>query len=573
MSVLPIRPKSSVSDPVVAPEDCLQPRRRRLLQMAAGLAATPLWAHAAVAGGPERSEARTRSGRFAGQRRGATFTYLGIPYAQAPVGPLRFRSPKPYVAAGSTLIQADTFGPAALQTYPPYVTWIYPLPDKQDESCLTLNVWTPARARHAPVLVWLHGGAWRTGATSMPLMDGQALAGQGLVVVTVNYRLGSTGFLSHPAFTDPDSGLAGNWCLQDQAAALAWVRDNIEAFGGDPASVCVIGQSAGATNAALLAQHPEWSRLLHKAVLLSPAGIAAPLGFSEGDAAEYTELVAASLGTSPQGLMAVPAAKLHAAELAVNRQALPASFTSGHVFRAAPAQDGRSVRGDWTRMAWPEGIPLMVTNTLTEGSFFADLYDPVAQKSLTAPLPQSREALAALVAGPGLAGSPAGADAVIEAYAKAALAEARVATPGALYVEIYGDRLLRNFSARFADRVAGQGGQVYLGTYMHELQRPGQGVPHCAEVPMLFSTYALDYYRSKLGAGPAEQRVSQHVIAAVASFASGRAVGFADGSIWPAYRQDKALSARIAAGDGADVSIGGLPKRDQLAVWDALLGY
>ncbi len=414
-------------------------------------------------------------------------------------------------------------------------------------------------------------GAWRTGATSMPLMDGQKLAEQGLVVVTVNYRLGAMACLTHPDFTDPETGLSANWGLQDQAAALKWVHDNIARFGGDPGNVCLAGQSAGAVNTALIAQHPVWSQWLHKAVLFSSAGIAAPAGFSQQDAIAYTELLAASLNTTPKGLLDIPAAQLHAAELALNSNPLPSTFRSGLGVKASPVMDGKTILADWTRLAWPQRIPVLVTNTLTEGSFFVDLVDPVTQAALTAPLPATMEALTALVTP--LSGSPSRAAQVIGAYQEAALAEGRSAAPGDLYVEINGDRNLRNFCVRYADSLVKQGANVRYGTFMHSVLSPGRGVPHCAELPFLFGTLGLDHYRNKVGAGAAEQELSRHLMSAVTSFARTGTATFADGTIWPGYGLAQQNSALMGAGSASSITFGPVPKVAQLRVWDGLLGY
>lgn len=526
---------------------------------------------AGCGGGDANPVVHTRAGTFSGQVVGPSAVYLGIPYAQAPVGALRFQSPKPYVPAGMGERAARAFGAASLQTLPPYVTWIYPQPASQSEDCLSLNIWAPLDARNAPVVVWLHGGAWRTGATSMPLMNGQALAAQGVVVVTANYRLGALASLYHPDFTDPETGCCGNWGLQDQAAALRWVHEHIAAFGGNPGNVCVAGQSAGATNTALLAQHPVWGQWMHKAVLLSAAGIAAPGAFTPEDAAAYTAWLASQLNTSVRGLREVPAAQLHAAELALNGRALPSSFRSGFAIKAAPVQDGATVRSDWTRTDWPARVPVLITNTLTEGSFFVDAIDPVSGKSLTAALPTSRDELLALVTP--LAGSPARAATVVDAYTRAAQDEGRPSTPGELYVEINGDRTLRNFCVRYADRLSAQGADVRYGTHMHSLVPPGRGVPHCAELPFVFGTHGLDDYRAKVGAGPAEDQTSQHWISALTSFAKGGPVTFADGTAWPRHQRQGRSTARIAEGRSATVVIGAVPKQGQLAVWDGLLGY
>ena len=147
----------------------------------------------------------TTSGKLRGRRTSEVVSFLGVPYAQPPVGALRLRSPQPFRPKVGEF-DAGTFGAASIQTLPPYVTWTYPKPATQSEDCLTLNVRAPSQQAKAPVVVWLHGGAWRSGATSMPLMNGEALARQGLVVITANFRLGVLGMLSHPGLLDPDSG-------------------------------------------------------------------------------------------------------------------------------------------------------------------------------------------------------------------------------------------------------------------------------------------------------------------------------------------------------------------------------
>jgi para-nitrobenzyl esterase len=249
----------------------------------------------------------------------------------------------------------------------------YPVPTQQSEDCLTVNVWAPASATGAPVIVWLHGGAWRTGATSMPLMNGQALAALGVVVVTANFRLGALGGLSHPDLVDADTGSVANWQLQDQMAALQWVHQNAAAFGGDPNNICLMGQSAGATNAAVIAQNPVYRKLLRKVVLLSPGNNAAPGGFSMNDAAAYTELLAARLNTTPRGLRDVPAPTLHAAEIALNALPLPAAITTGRNSKFIPIVDAQFCLADWTRTEWPADLPVVITTTLTEGASFVDL--------------------------------------------------------------------------------------------------------------------------------------------------------------------------------------------------------
>jgi len=556
--------------------------RRRFIQAAGALIAMPLAGCGGGGGGGFSAPfsgagttstapvADTTSGRFKGQVDGDVASYLGIPYAQPPVGALRFQSPKPFKPV-TDVVSADRFGAASLQTLPPYVTWIYPVPAQQSEDCLTVNVWAPANASKAPVIVWLHGGAWRTGATSMPLMNGRALAALGVLVVTVNFRLGALGGLSHPDLVDGDNGSTANWQLQDQMAALQWVHQNAAAFGGDPGNICLAGQSAGGTSVAVMVQNPASRKFIRKAVLLSPGSNAAPGGFSLKDAAAYTELLAARLGTTPRGLRDVPAAALHAAEIALNALPLPAGIATGRSSKFMPIQDGRFCLADWTRTSWPADLPVIITTTSSEGFFFVDLVDP-SGKALTAPLPQSDAQLLAAVTG--LTRSDTASSQIIAAYRQAAAEASSASTAGDLWVEIYGDFAIRNHSVRYAGKLAGEGIDVRFGTYAHTLKAPGRGVPHCADLPLLFGTYGLDYYKDKVGAGAAEARLSAAMMAGLVSFAGdSQATAFGANAAWPRFAPQSATSARMGEGDRGDVVMGTIPKTAQLAVWDTVLGY
>lgn len=547
--------------------------RRRFLITASAVAGLPL---VGCGGGSDSRNtlATSASGSYQGQAQDGVVRWLGVRYAQPPVGALRFRAPQP-MQPSSAVVDATTFGAAPLQTFGGNVAWIYSQPDRLDEDCLSLNVWSPDDDRgRLPVIVWVHGGAFRTGATRMPLMDGAALARRGVVVVSVNYRLGALGLLSHPDFTDPGNGTSANWQMQDIGAALTWVQANIAAFGGDPKRVCVIGQSGGAMHAALLAQNPAYRSSFQKVVLLSPPALVPPASMNMADAAHYTELVAQRLGTTPLGLRDVAAADLHQAELAQNAVVLPAGFTSGRSFKLAPLIDGRVVLGDWSRTDWPRDLPVIIQYTLDEGAFWFDLYDPLAGKIVTPPPPGTDAALAGAVAGLlGTQGAdPAAAAGVIAAYRDAAQAEGRPTDAGATWTDIWGDLLLRNHGTRYAARLSAAGAQVRLATYMHAVKAPGRGVPHCADVPMLFGTFGLDYYRDKVGAGGTEQQLSNEFATAVVSFARDAQPRLASGTAWPVYAPGTPTAVRWGAdGQGTGV-LGTVPKQTQLEVWDSVLG-
>jgi para-nitrobenzyl esterase len=417
------------------------PTRRQFLLSSAALAAAPL--AGCGGGGNDDLIAQTSSGAFRGQVAGNVVSYLGIPYAQPPIGALRFQAPRPAIPA-SGVVDANAFGPASLQTVGGMVSWIYPQPDVQSEDCLTVNVWAPAGARGLPVVVWLHGGAFRTGATRMPLMNGSAIAQRGVVVVTVNYRLGALGLLVHPSFADPLNGSTANWQLMDMGAALRWVHGNIAAFGGDPQRICLMGQSGGAMSAALLAQNPAYRPLIQKAVLLSPPSVVAPTSMNQPDSVAYTELLASRLGTTPVGLRNVPAQTLHNTELALNAEALPASFTTGKVIKLAPLADGITCLGDWARLPWPADLPVVIDYTMDEGAFWYNLIDPATTRPLTPPAPSTLAALTGAVTAL-VGGSSSTAANVINTYTQAAASDGRSTAPADLWVDLYGDRLLRNF--------------------------------------------------------------------------------------------------------------------------------
>jgi para-nitrobenzyl esterase len=207
-----------------------------------------------VAPGPQ---VNAPAGAVRGTLDGSIRVFKGIPYAQPPVGPLRWKPPLP-LARWNGVREATEFGAACHQP-PPRLSTIYtPRPMPMSEDCLTLNVWAPpASVRNAPVFFWIYGGALSSGASRDPLYDGRRLAERGVVVVSINYRLGVLGWLAHPELSaESAQGISGNYGLLDQIRALTWVKDNIAAFSGDPANVTIAGESAGALSVMYLMASP-----------------------------------------------------------------------------------------------------------------------------------------------------------------------------------------------------------------------------------------------------------------------------------------------------------------------------
>ncbi|HEV2081063.1 MAG TPA: carboxylesterase family protein [Brevundimonas sp.] len=218
----------------------------------------------------------TTAGAVRGAAEGEVRTFKGIPYGAPPTGEMRWRPPLPAVKWDGVR-EATAYGPACMQPTPGlpsvYSQDIRPF----SEDCLSLNVFAPQGAKGAPVMVWIHGGSLIAGSSKEPLYDGVRLAREGVIVVTINYRLGVLGFLAHPELSaESPAGISGNYGLMDQVLALQWVRDNVAAFGGDPSNVTVAGESAGGLSVMYLMASPYARGLFHRAIVQSGYMISSP---------------------------------------------------------------------------------------------------------------------------------------------------------------------------------------------------------------------------------------------------------------------------------------------------------
>ncbi len=332
--------------------------------MKALLAALALLATAAA---PPPPSTAIDSGVVVGARQDDVAVYRGIPFAAPPVGALRWRAPQP-VERWKGERPASHFAAPCMQV--PGRSFDTELPPGED--CLYLNVWTPAgmkRGAKLPVLVWIHGGAFRAGGTSDPRIAGELLARKGIVVVTVAYRIGVFGFFSHPALSaESGRGISGNYGLLDQIAALGWVQRNVGAFGGDPRKVTIGGMSAGAISAAMLAAAPD-ARGKFRAIISMSGGSFAPprspaeagenmepLVQSERHGVEFARVLGAP---DLAALRAIPAERL----LAANGQGV-----------SWPVIDGVVVPGDEYQLFQAgriADVPLLAGTTSDEGYSFS----------------------------------------------------------------------------------------------------------------------------------------------------------------------------------------------------------
>ncbi|MFZ0500628.1 MAG: carboxylesterase family protein [Steroidobacteraceae bacterium] len=258
----------------------------RALTLLAGASAVLLATAPCYANGTPASNALAQAERSAiadapagtmkGTIEGNLRVFKGIPYARPPVGALRWKRPLP-LPRWQGVRETTEFGPACFQPSNTFVSVYVEEPMPMSEDCLTLNIWAPADAHDAPVFFWIYGGALWGGASRDPLYDGARLAEHGVIVVSINYRLGVLGWLAHPQLSaESPQGISGNYGLLDQIAALKWVRRNIATFGGDPANVTIAGESAGGLSVMYLMVSPEARGLFAKAIAESAYMISMP---------------------------------------------------------------------------------------------------------------------------------------------------------------------------------------------------------------------------------------------------------------------------------------------------------
>ncbi|MGH6989336.1 MAG: carboxylesterase/lipase family protein [Stellaceae bacterium] len=445
--------------------------------------------------------------------------YLGVPFAAPPIGDLRWKPPqKP--APWSGVRQCTAFGDDPLQgmrgegrgsTY--------------SEDCLTLNIWTLGSDKSGgdkrPVMVWFYGGGFMVGSASYPMYDGEALARKGVVVVTINYRLGIFGFMAHPALTaESPNHASGNYGFLDQVAALKWVRENIAEFGGDPGNVTIFGESAGACSVASHLVSPLSRGLFQKAILESPATLRKLYTL---DAAEKAAV--AMVGNDIVALRAMPAEEL-----------LPkgAQIGAGPGRLTAP-QPIRMITDGW---AFPEDeraallagrfahVPMIVGGNEDEGSFFVRNM-PV--KNLA-----DYDGFTAMGFGPF-------AEEARRLYPAKSDAEVFAAVS-----DFFADSLFNSGVRGLARLNAKAGAPTFR--YLFTRRRNGKPMPpsHVEEVPYVFGNLDVPFFGQNLGASDGDRAVSAAMMGAWARFA---ATGDPNGSglAWPAY--DSARDNYLVFGD------------------------
>jgi para-nitrobenzyl esterase len=316
------------------------------------------------------NSAQVTGGAVAGTAVDTIAVFKGIPFAAAPIGELRWKAPQP-VPAWQGVRKAESYGPTCMQSA--QMIALLGGGPSVSEDCLYLNVWTPAKsaAERRPVMVWIYGGGFAAGTTGIPTYDGEQFARQGVVLVSVAYRVGPFGFLADPALTREGGGTSGNYGLQDMIAGLRWVKKNIAKFGGDPARVTIFGESAGGIAVSMLAASPAASGLFQRAISESGGSFGPPRQGTEAGANVPPLKGAESFG---HGFLA----KLGANDLASARalpadkiqSGLPADALAGGFW---PNFDGKILPGD-QYLRYSAGhfndTPILIGTNSDEGALF-----------------------------------------------------------------------------------------------------------------------------------------------------------------------------------------------------------
>ncbi|BBC72447.1 carboxylesterase [Altererythrobacter sp. B11] len=311
-------------------------------------------------------EATTETGRVAGATEDGVEMWKGIPFAAPPVGDLRWRAPQP-AKGWSGVRQATSYGHDCMQV--PFPSDAAPLGSTPAEDCLYLNVWRPAGAQgKLPVVFWIYGGGFVNGGASPPTYSGANLARQGVVFVSANYRVGRFGTFAHPQLTaeNADGGLLGNYGFMDQLAALQWVQRNIAAFGGDPANVTIVGESAGGSSVHTLVTSPLATGLFAKAVVMSGGDGTAMSGSGLAGVEKIGLDFAQAKGIAPDDPQALAKLRALSAEEVTDGLNLMALFApQGPRTFASPFVDGKlavDAGAAYASGAFPH-VPMMIGAT------------------------------------------------------------------------------------------------------------------------------------------------------------------------------------------------------------------
>jgi len=437
------------------------------------------------------------SGPVNGTSQGGVDVYRGIPYAAPPVGALRWEPP---AAPAKWTAPRDATSAGAICPQPQRGDGVLAMGagQTQSEDCLYLNVFAPHGGKNLPVMVWIHGGAHRFGSGSGPIYDGTHFAQDGVVLVSINYRLGLLGYFAHPALTRAAGATAplGNYGQMDQIAALQWVKRNIAAFGGDPNNVTVFGESAGGSSILYLLAAPSAKGLFNRAIVESGGGWfnSGTLASQEAEGVEFASKNGLGANATPEQLRAIPPEKT---------LDLPAQLGFG------PFADGRLIPESPTR-AFADGTALDVPLVIGSNSFEASLMQSFGippDRIIGRLTPEARQAYAS------------------DASSDTALAQA-----------VFTDSVMGAPARWIAGQAAsGAPSWLYHFSYVASMQRGRvPGARHGSEIPYVFSTGSALASRFGISLSPEDTAMEALMHACWVSFAkTGKPE--CGSQPWPAY--------------------------------------
>ena len=497
----------------------------------------------------------TDAGKVEGYQQRGLYVFKGVPYAAPPVGERRWLPPgtaEPWSDVRPT--QAYTaIAPQNVAQQGIFNQGVAEQP--QNEDCLYLNVWTPGLDdAHRPVLFWIHGGGFTGGSGSAPVYKGSRLAARGnVVVVTINYRLGSLGFLNLNQVTKGAIPATGNEGLLDQIAALNWVRHNITAFGGDPGNVTVFGESAGGMSIGCLLAMPAAKGLFHKAIAQSGA---ANTALSADRAAQVSEQLLEILDVKPaaaNALRSLPAERLLAAQQELVSRLMTSGLRIGMPLQ--PVIDGVVLPAlplDAVKDGSASGIPIVVGSNLDEWKSLS-INDQELPKLDEASLRRRCQRL-----------MPAGeVEALVETYREALARRGTPITPAELFSAIQTDQMFRIPAIRLAEAQQSQGQPAYnyLFTWQAPMREGALAAYHGLELGFLFGVYGEGFG----GSGPTADALSGNIQDAWLAFAGSGDPSCQSLGQWPPYSENRATMIL-----GEECHVEEAPYDGERRAWDSI---
>jgi len=509
-----------------------------------------------------RAFVETISGKTEGIFRKGLYIFRGTPYAAPPVGERRWLPPEPHQPWGGVR-PAKEFAPTAPQS-PMEIQFLEP-PEKQPQSedCLYLNIWTPGLdGAKRPVMVWIHGGFFTTGAGSWLIYNGRGLSTHGdVVVVTINYRLGVLGFLNLNEITNGRIPATGNEGLLDQILALEWVRDNISRFGGDPDNVTIFGESAGAMSVGMLLAMPKARGLFHKAILQSGAA-------HQVNSLERAE----KMGTIFLDVLDIKPTDVNKLQSLTEQQILNAQ-----VEVMARARDPKLAIGDLPLRPVVDGnmipelpiqaiaggsadnVPVLIGTTMDEWRLFA-----VLDRNLTN-LDEARllQRCQRLIPGGDVSG-------LVEAYRRARSQRNLPVTPSEVFIAIQSDRVFRMPAIRLAEAhyQRQQPTYMYLFNWVSPLMNGILGACHALDLGFVFGTLDDNF----TGSGEKARALSRKIQDAWSAFARNGDTSCGSTDKWKLYSERRETMIL-----GKQCIIVEAPYDEERRAWepfaDSVLGY